>query len=390
MIDENRIKNTVESFSFPRLSGTKDEEKALNLMVDKLSKLNLEPKVQKFEFSTFYSRTYLKIGFLFSFLNLFFFYFNFESILILMLLFVMFITLIVLFLITRNPENIKLRRLLPSANVYVKLESQKERKNNELVSEHDILFFCHLDSKGQKFTIQTRIRAIQTWFYSALILCIIIVLKNYIFIDSSLLIFIFGIIPFLINLITTILLVFNTTNNVSPGAIDNASGISCVFELLNHYIEPFNRLENSNLVFVFTGAEECGTMGIRHFEKLIHSLDKSSVLFFNFDVIAQSAYVFPVKKRSKDTQDLYSSLVNNESDYEHYELKKVPKTLYIGAHSDGYYLKQKGYQGIGFADMDVYNFIHSENDTPDKINYSLLKDLCELITIRLAIRDKQL
>ena len=387
MIDENRIKKTVESFSFPRLSGTKDEEKALNLMLDKLSKLNLEPKVQKFEFSTFYSRTYLKVGFLFSFLNLFFFYFNFESILILMLLFVMFITLILLFLITRKPENIKLRRLLPSANIYLKLESQSERNNNELVSEHNIIFCCHLDSKGQKFTIQTRIRAIETWFYSSLILSIIIIFKNYILIDFSQLIFFFGIIPFLINIITTILLVFNTTNNVSPGAIDNASGISCVFELLNHYLEPLNRLENSNLVFVFTGAEECGTMGIRHFEKLIHWLDKSSILFFNFDTIAQSVYAFPVNSQSKEIQDLYSSFVNNESDY---ELKKSPKKLYIGAHSDGYYLKKKGYQGIGFADMEVYNFIHSENDTPDKINYSLLKDLCELITIRLAIRDKQL
>lgn len=387
MIDENRIKNTVKSFSFPRLSGTKDEEKALNLMLEKLSNMNLEPKVQKFEFSTFYSRTYLKIGLLFSFLYLFFFYFNFESIFILILLFVMLITLIVLFLITRNPENIKLRRILPSANIYVKLESQRERKNNESVSEHNIIFCCHLDSKGQKITIQTRIRAIETWFYSSLILLIIIIFKNYILIDFSQIIFFIGIIPFLINLIVTILLVFNTTNNVSPGAIDNASGISCVFELLNHYLEPLNRLENSNLVFVFTGAEECGTMGIRHFEKLINSLDKSSVLFFNFDTIAQSAYVFPVNSRSKEIQDLYSSIVNNESDY---EIKKSPKKLYIGAHSDGYYLKQKGYQGIGFGDMEVYRFIHTENDTPDKIQYSLLKDLCELITINLAIRDKQL
>ena len=36
MLDENRIKANLEAFSFPRLSGTEGEKKALNLAVKKV------------------------------------------------------------------------------------------------------------------------------------------------------------------------------------------------------------------------------------------------------------------------------------------------------------------------------------------------------------------
>ena len=53
MIDENRIKENLKSFSFPRLSGTDDERKAFNLAFKKLEQLKVIPLSQEFVFSTF-------------------------------------------------------------------------------------------------------------------------------------------------------------------------------------------------------------------------------------------------------------------------------------------------------------------------------------------------
>ncbi|NHJ23135.1 MAG: M28 family peptidase [Candidatus Lokiarchaeota archaeon] len=386
MIDESRIEETVKAISFPRLSGTADERKILTLMSKKLSMLNLDLHIQDFEFSTFFGRSYPKIGFLFGFVLIVFFYLNFESILIPVLSLIILITLISTFLITRNPENIRLKRILSSANIYVKILPSEEKQEEQDTNNLNIFFFSHLDSKGQRFSILARIRAIRVWAFTSLILVVIIILKNYLFIQLALLFYGIGLIPFILNLIATILILFNTSNNLSDGAIDDASGISCVFELLNHYLEPESRLKNFNLFFIFTGAEECGTMGIRNFYKLIKDLSKESIFFFNFDSIAESIYLFPGKNHSNRVKTLYKMFLSNKMGL---EIKSNPKKIYFGSHSDGYYMKRMGFDGIGIGDMDCYKYIHSINDTPDRVNYSLLKKLCEVIIDVLDSYDKQ-
>ena len=54
LISEKRIKQNLEEFSFPRLSGTEYEKKAFNLAKKKIENLNLNPEIQTFNFSTFY------------------------------------------------------------------------------------------------------------------------------------------------------------------------------------------------------------------------------------------------------------------------------------------------------------------------------------------------
>ncbi|MFX0058770.1 MAG: hypothetical protein ACFE8J_10775, partial [Candidatus Heimdallarchaeota archaeon] len=90
MINETRIKKNLKNFSFPRLSGTVYEAKAFNIIKDEVKSLNLDFKVQRFTFSSFYSRMYPKIAFmsgslifLLLFLNL---YMRISLILILILL----------------------------------------------------------------------------------------------------------------------------------------------------------------------------------------------------------------------------------------------------------------------------------------------------------------
>ncbi|MHA1104439.1 MAG: M28 family peptidase [Promethearchaeota archaeon] len=71
-------------------------------------------------------------------------------------------------------------------------------------------------------------------------------------------------------------------------------------------------------------------------------------------------------------------------------IKRNPKKIYFGSHSDGYYLKKKGFQGIGFGDLESYMYIHSIQDTVDKIDSSLLKRLCEMIIDNLIVFDNQI
>jgi hypothetical protein len=97
-----------------------------------------------------------------------------------------------LFTITRKPERIKIGKKLNSANLYVKLGLMPKNEESEINKiddnkrEKGVLFFCHLDSKGQRFSILARIRTIRVWVFSSLTIIIMIVCKNYIFISYSL------------------------------------------------------------------------------------------------------------------------------------------------------------------------------------------------------------
>ncbi len=392
MIDEKRLKENLTTFSFPRLSGTDGEKKALNIAISKVEDLNLKPLTQDFVFSTFFGRTYPKIAFSLGFTVLFLFYLNIVAFIISLFFMIIFVILGLIFILTRKPESIRLPKKLNSSNLYVKLDlkpkmSKSEIKKNDLNhQERSILFLCHLDSKGQRFSILGRIRIIRTWVFSGLIIIIIFIFKNYIFTPFSLLFYIIGIFPITVNFISTILFLLNTTNNESNGAIDNASGIACVLELLTYFSNPESRLKHYNLWFVFTGTEECGTMGIKNFHYIISGINKEHSLFFNFDAIAKNTYFFPGKKMSDQIYTIFNMFLKNTKGL---KIKRNPKKIYFGSYSDGYYLKKKNFNGIGIGDLESYEYIHSIHDTVDKVDIPLLKNLCELIVDNLIAFDNQ-
>lgn len=393
MISENRIRENLELFSFPRLVGTKGEKKALQLAIQKVEDLNLNPLIQDFIFSTFFGRTYPKIAFSLGFTVLFLFYLNFEAFITSLLLVTVFVILGLLFILTRKPESIRLPKKFNSSNLYVKLDIQtkisnsKINKNKLIDKEKYVIFLCHLDSKGQRFSILARVRIIRTWVFSGLVLTIIIIFKNYIFSPFSLLFYILGSFPSILNLISTILILLNTTNNESDGAIDNASGIACILELLTYFSNPESKLKHFNLLFVFTGVEECGTMGIRNFYYELTHIDKDQSIIFNFDAIAKNTYLFPGKEMTDQVQTIFNLFSKNNKGL---IIKRNPKKIYFGSHSDGYYLKKKNFHGIGFGDMESYEFIHSTHDTVDKVDIKILSRLCEMIIDNLIVFDNQI
>ncbi len=368
MISEKNIEKNLRDFSFPRLSGTAGEKKAFELLQKKIENLNLTPQIQEFSFSTFYSRWFPKIIFTLGFWFLLILFLNLEGYFSLINFIILSIIFIILYILVKNPEKIKIGKILQSQNMYVKISAKNEAKKN-------IFLFSHLDSKAQRLPIKLRVLSIKYWLYSFLIGVLLIILYNLLLFP---LFYILGGIFLGINCFTTLLVDINTTKNKSPGSIDNASGVSCVLEILTYFSNSDHLLNNCDLCFCFTGAEETGTMGVRHlYNALLNHLDRNNTFVMNFDGIGKgfaffSNYAYPGKNSA-----LYNLFQTKAKDID-LDLNHVKAAL--GVHSDGLYLRKQGFHEYGFADVNSYSYVHTINDTIDKADFKLLEKISLLNT----------
>ncbi len=113
-------------------------------------------------------------------------------------------------------------------------------------------------------------------------------------------------------------------------------------------------------------------------------MDRKKSLPINFDAIGKNIYPFPSEKLAKTNNIFLNSFLKNG---EKLNFKRNPKRIYFGSHSDGGFLDKKGFVGIGFGDMSSYSYIHSINDTIDKVDPTKLKLLCEALTSAIADLD---
>jgi hypothetical protein len=287
-------------------------------------------------------------------------------------------------IITRKPEKIRIGKKRNSQNLFMKLlgNSENSYNNNDSIEQDNIrgnlLFMCHLDTKSQRLPMKFRVFFFKLWIYSSISCVIIFLLKLLIFAQYAFWFFTIGAIPLALNFIATIALCLNTTNNDSPGAIDNASGVVCVLELLNYYSDLKFRLNNYNLWFLFTGAEETGTIGARHLYNKVKHLDKAKTFMLNFDTIGTEIDVITNERGAvffKHTNDFTAKI-------------HMPKRIRL-ARSDAYIFADKGIGGFGVLDKSSFKYAHSKEDTIDKVDVSLLKKLLTHIIIMLKLVDKR-
>jgi len=381
MIEENRIKKHLTKFAFPRLSGTKFELKAFNQLKKEVEKLNLNFEVQTFTFSSFYSRIYPKIAFSSGSLVYLSFYLKLHPILIAIFVIILSSLLISSYMLTRKPERIQFIKKFNSQNLIVRVNSISDKIKDK---GRIVLFISHLDSKGQRFKIQNRIRVIKLWIGTSIILLVALSFKFLSYIGFELIFYVIAGCPLVLNFLASILIVLNVTDNRSQGAVDNASGIACNLELLNFYSDPKNRLYNYDVWFLFTGAEECGTMGVRNFYNNLKNYDPKKSIAFNFESIAKHVYLYPGGKEGTNAQDIDKFILNNTRNLRinHYVTNRV-----FGTHSDGGFLGSKGIQGYGIGEVEAYDYMHTPNDTLDKIDTTVLKKLCLVLTDSLKKHD---
>ncbi len=383
MIKESQIKKNLKEFSFPRLTGTKFELKAFNKIKQEVESLGLEYEVQNFTFSTFYSRLYPKIAFSLGSLIFFLLYLYRYMVISWIFIFISMGVITISFILTRKPEKIRFIPKLTSQNLLVKIESKSKEASN---TNRIVMFISHLDSKAQRFKIQIRIKIIKVWIWSAIILGCITIIKIIVLLRFEIIFYIIGLNPLIPNIIASIMIILNTTDNSSDGAVDNASGIVCNLELLNYYTLPENRLTNYNMWFLFTGAEECGTMGARNFLNNLKRLDIDISILFNFESITETVFLFPGGREKKHALDINNLLLNNKRGL---TIRHHPTNRILGTHSDGGFLGDHGFQGYGIGGVEAHTYMHTKHDTVDKVNTDVLTKLCWVLTDSLKEHDSK-
>ncbi|TFF97500.1 MAG: M20/M25/M40 family metallo-hydrolase [Promethearchaeota archaeon] len=381
IINEKTIEEYLDTISFPRLSGTQYEQRAADIIIEKIKEFGLIPKIQNFSYSSFYSRIYKKIAFSLIFWLVLVLFINLNSLFTILNVVFIISIFIPLIIYTRKPEKIRLGKIYHSKNVYLKLNASKnsgeraeENQGNTKRKNLQLLFVSHIDSKSQTLPIKLRVITLRSWIYSIIFISILLIIK-YIFLNN-LVIDIILIVLLGINFVFTIMVILNITRNESNGAIDNGSGVCMVLELLKYYSQASNRPKNVDLWFVFTGAEETGTMGIRFFKKILEKYEKEKVVFFNLDAIAQNLDIFGSTRLEKNDNGFFTLLFDLSKSLD----ARIIIKKYITAitRSDGYFLKKQGFNGLDFGDKKSYEHIHSVHDTVDKVNPTLLANICIL------------
>jgi len=377
-IDKNRIKDNLELISFPRLSGTESEKKVFKLIKEKIEELGLIPEVQTFKFSTFYSRVYPKITFPLLFWAFFTLLLGINSMFIILNLVLIFLIFLPFFIITRKPENIQIGKIFESQNLYVKLNADNMNKDDsdKVDKKSNILFIAHLDSKGQTITARTRALTMFLLAFSLISISIILVLRTAF---SKELYFTFtyiGIIPLGSLFVGSLVFIFNRTNNKSKGVVDDASGVVCVLELLTYYADRKMKLKNSNLWFVFTGAEESGTMGIRFFSQVLENVNPNKAIVNNFESLGKSVNILASRSILSNNPNYYKHVVEISKNY---GFRAIINPFTLGFHTDGIYLLRKKYNTFEFGSSEVGKYMHSKNDSLENVDSALMGKLCEFI-----------
>ncbi len=407
---KDRLFKYVETFSFPRLSGTKGEKKAVDLTVKTFKENKFdENNIQKedFEFSDFYSTTLIQMIAIISLtttltLVLTLYIDPIISVLIIALM-VIIVSLILKGL--KHPEKAGFwgkyyGNTIQSSNVFVKIPakslSEKEAGN--------IVISAHLDSKSQTFKTFWRVLIYKIWLYSGIILGITYLISLIYYVSKRYVTFIYFFLPSIENgvlilnitlLVFTVLisianisLMFLNTRNKSPGALDNATGMAIVFELSSYFKN--HELDNFNLWFCQFSAEELGTMGSRVFvNKYEDQFIKGKIFQINVDMVSATGHQGNIVEYLKSYGVLFrkkiAPILSNylELAAKEEKIKIQGFHLSTGAHTDCVPFHLRGYNAIVISTRAAARYTHSKEDTPDKVDPQVLLEAC--IIIRKAI-----
>jgi hypothetical protein len=398
-----KLYNFVKVFSFPRLVGTDGEKKAVALTIKTFKDIGFtERQIQKeaFTFSDFYSTTLIKlimvINLTFSLFILMFIYINLFITIFIGCIMAIFIFLIVKGL--RHPEIMGFwgeyyGKTISGTNVFVKIPTKNLTKKDA----GNIIISAHLDSKSQTFKTYWRVFLYKIWLYSGIFLggfLISLFIATYTTLKLELWIIGLGIWVFTILIsLSNILLIFLNTHNNSPGSLDNASGMSVVFELSRFFKE--HPLDNFNVWACQFSAEELGTMGSRifvnnHEDKFL----KGRIFQINLDMIScineprnqveylRSYGILPRKKIAP----LLSKYLEKAAIEEKVNIKGFH--LSTGAHTDSVPFHLRGYDSVDIVTRAGAKYAHTKNDKPYKVDPRVLLDACSIIRNVILSIDK--
>lgn len=377
-INEENAYRITKRLAFPRLIGSKGENKAKKVVLDEFRNAGYD-KVEREKFKTsFYNwifarYVFIPVGILLIVLSLSF-YFSHWLTLILLAATILILIKGLSFLesstitLSKNEEH-----NYETENFYTTLKNENAKGT--------VIFMAHWDSKSQTFPSAVRILILILTILGGISLLVILLIL------SILKIFI----PFNLPILNHILLLisiglagigflnyFNKTGNKSPAAFDNAASVGTLIELSRYYKE--NPPSNLECIFLSTSSEELNLGGAKDFIKRHESeFDKQTTYFINYDGIGGSGYVrlitsygIPRKSSSKHLNKLF----NEAADELAIDLRDV--YLPTGAWSDFMPMVKKGFKACWLASNPGLKYVHTPKDTMDLVSKKGLKNGLDL------------
>jgi len=404
LFNKERIYNYVKSFSFPRLAGSEGEKKAVDLTVKTFKDIGFkEDQIERepFEFSDFYSTTLIKLimilNLTFSLVLILFSYIYPFIIIIIIGIMVAIVLLIIRGL--KHPEypgfwGKYYGDTISATNVFVKLPARL------LESEFlgNIVISAHLDSKSQTLKTCWRVVIYRIWLFSGIILggfFIIFFINIFTILEVDIRIIGIGIWTTIILIsASNIMLLFLNTNNKSPGALDNATGMAIVFELSSYFKD--NPLNNFNTWFCQFSAEELGTMGSRVFvNNHENQFVKGKIFQINLDMVSSAKHSFNKNRVEylksfgilprKKIAPVLSEYLDKAAKKENIQIHGFHLTT--GAHLDSVPFHLRGYSAVDISTRAAALWTHNETDTPDKVDPQVLLEAAIIVKKTITMLD---
>jgi len=391
IIDNNyKIQNHVKSLAFDRSASSTGEIDAINYIEQELKESNIKVNFDIFLWPGF-KRMIIKTVYIF---------------LLGMLLINRLVLVVLIFFLIKNISE-KLREISfiqeeESMNLFAIITSKNKKEKNPLIifSAHHDSFSSRLSYKSQKilnliYQVLIIFYLIFTIFFSIWLfidLFIHLAITNF-FINMLILTFLIGLLLFL-PLIPLIL----SQNKKSMGSIDNASGVAILLELVKYLNK--NPLDNTNVLFLWCGAEEWGLKGSKKFckkykEFLNRNYDLNQSININIDMVG--SYIglldktgLKKKKMNRDLNDIIElSAKKLNIPIIKYNKTIAPKTDYKSFRT----LAKKpnnGFQVSCIHSEADSKYIHTAKDTPEKCSNEILNNCLKVCLNTLKNYDSKI
>ena len=385
--------NHVKSLAYGRKAGTLDEFIAMDYIRDTLKKENMTTELEPFLWVSIWTLyilffVFLILIMLFVILISFFIMakriFGYASIIVFLLFLKQYISSILLYRKSDVAQHIQ--KAYKSHNVITRIEAKASKREKSVV-----IFCAHYDSFSINYS-ERIINSIILIFTAYLIICFPINLVRGVH-------FVFKLFNcLLLSGFLTFFLTIRSTNK-SMGSVDNASGTAILIELSKIFHN--NPLNNTDLIFLWTGAEEMGFFGsktycYRNFQRLDkeYNLDKSYII--NIDMVGSyiglidQVGVFKKTKLNKNLNNLLEEIAREKEIPLRKEIKQIS---FMSDHTIFQYYAKKNkreLQVCWFYSKEDSKIIHSSKDTPEKCFSKNLNDCIEICYFTLKKLDTNL
>ncbi|MCP4763057.1 MAG: Zn-dependent exopeptidase M28, partial [archaeon] len=245
----------------------------------------------------------------------------------------------------------------------------------------EIFLSAHYDTKSSRIKSWKKLTAGSLLgtliYYLIVIISSIFRLIDHNSIVADILDIIYLLISFLVVPVLIILL-YNKLINESPGACDNGSGVAIILKLAEIYNQE--KLKNSKITVIFTGAEEVGMFGMKKYMKDHRDhLDeiKNHWYQINIDMVGSEIGYFNSKSEKIPENKVLNNLIKEIAEEKNIKLNPFFASMLSGEEHEPFL--KAGFETCDFTShADIPN-IHSAKDTMEKVNPEKLNQAIELI-----------